>query len=128
MQNDNLLTTDARATIMDACQSISRSADEMKAGCADGDEWDNPEVKAEYDAELRLLERLTALLAAHPGQPEPRAEVTDELIATAGLLAAAVIEYPDFDGDAEHDEPRPLRKIAEDVLAAIDAARTGASS
>ena len=62
------------------------------------------------------------------GQPEPRAEVTDKLIATAGLLAAAVIEYPEFDGDTEHDEPRPLRKIAEDVLAAIDAARTGASS
>ncbi|MBR8409790.1 hypothetical protein [Burkholderia cenocepacia] len=42
-----------------------------------------------------------------------------DLIAKAGLLAAAVIEYPDFDFD-NPDEPRPLCKIAKDVLAAIE--------
>ncbi|WGY69866.1 hypothetical protein KEC55_07835 [Burkholderia cepacia] len=77
MPNDNVLTAEARATIMDACQSISRSADGLKAGCAIGDEWPDAEDKAFYDAELNLLERLTALLT-HPGQPEPRAKVTDD--------------------------------------------------
>ncbi|CAJ6699597.1 Uncharacterised protein [Burkholderia pseudomallei] len=64
------LTAEARATIMDACQSISRGADGLKAGCAIGDEWPDAEDKAFYDAELRLLARLTALIA-RPGQPEP---------------------------------------------------------
>ncbi|BEH18916.1 hypothetical protein [Burkholderia pseudomallei] len=31
MPNDNVLTAEARATIMDACQSISRGADGLKA-------------------------------------------------------------------------------------------------
>ncbi|MGY6240580.1 hypothetical protein ACW910_24360 (plasmid) [Burkholderia ambifaria] len=69
------LTADARATIMDACQSISRSADALKAGCSIDGEWPDADDKAFYDAELRLLERLTALLATQ--QPEPRDEVTD---------------------------------------------------
>ncbi|CAJ6390108.1 Uncharacterised protein [Burkholderia pseudomallei] len=64
------LTAEARATIMDACQSISRGADGLKAGCAIGDEWPDAKDKAFYDAELRLLARLTALIA-RPGQPEP---------------------------------------------------------
>ncbi|MBU9461333.1 hypothetical protein KTE57_17320 [Burkholderia multivorans] len=77
MPNDNVLTADARATIMDACQSISRSADALKeCHTVDGDWGDDVDAKAFYDAELRLLDRLTALLA-HPGQPELRAEVTD---------------------------------------------------
>ncbi|WP_236658650.1 hypothetical protein [Burkholderia thailandensis] len=71
------LTAAARATIMDACQSISRNADGVKAGCAIGDEWPDAEDKAFYDAELQLLARLVALLN-DPGQPEPRAEVTGE--------------------------------------------------
>lgn len=77
MMNDNVLTPEARATIMDACQSISRSADGVKAGCAIGDEWPDAEDKAFYDAELRLLARLVALLN-DSGRPEPRAEVTEQ--------------------------------------------------
>ncbi|WP_146060212.1 hypothetical protein [Burkholderia pseudomallei] len=64
------LTAEARATIMDACQSISRSADSLKAGCVIGDEWPDAEDKAFYDAELRLLARLVALLN-DSGQSEP---------------------------------------------------------
>ncbi len=65
----NKLTAEARATIMDACQSISRSADALKdCHTVDGDWGDDLAAKAFYDAELTLLERLTALLA-HPGQP-----------------------------------------------------------
>ncbi|PFH29084.1 hypothetical protein [Burkholderia sp. JKS000303] len=72
-----MLTKDARATIMDACQSISRNADALKeCHAVDGDWGDELDAKAVYDAELNLLERLTALLATQ--QPEPRAEVTDE--------------------------------------------------
>lgn len=58
------LTAADRATIMDACQSISRSADALKAGCSIDGEWPDADDKAFYDAELRLLERLTALLTA----------------------------------------------------------------
>lgn len=65
------LTAEARATIMDACQSISRSADALRqCHTVDGDWGDDVDAKAFYDAELRLLERLTALIA-RPGQPEP---------------------------------------------------------
>ncbi|MEY8173998.1 hypothetical protein [Burkholderia multivorans] len=72
MPHDNVLTAAARAAIMDACQSISRSADALKeCHTVDGDWGDDGDAKAFYDAELRLLKRLTALLA-HPGQPEPR--------------------------------------------------------
>ncbi|AWD90816.1 hypothetical protein HOT12_gp34 [Burkholderia phage vB_BmuP_KL4] len=70
------LTAAERATIMDACQSISRSADALKdCHTVDGDWGDDVDAKAFYDAELNLLARLTALLATQ--QPEPRAEVTD---------------------------------------------------
>ncbi|CAB3972300.1 hypothetical protein BLA3211_06899 [Burkholderia aenigmatica] len=93
------LTAAERATIMDACQSISRSADALKnCHTVDGDWGDDLDAKAFYDAELRLLERLTALLAAQQPkpqctcdmrtkvlgdgcaicQPESRAEVTDD--------------------------------------------------
>lgn len=69
MPNDNVLTAEARATIMDACASISRSADALKeCHTVDGDWGDDVDAKAFYDAELRLLKRLTALLA-HTGQP-----------------------------------------------------------
>lgn len=62
------LTAAARATIMDACASISRSADALKeCHTVDGDWGDDGDAKAFYEAELRLLKRLTALLA-HPGQ------------------------------------------------------------
>lgn len=78
----NKTLTDAeRATIMDACQSISRSADALKeCHTVDGDWGDDVDAKAFYDAELRLLERLTALLATQ--QPEPREEVTEQFTMT----------------------------------------------
>ncbi|WP_205169348.1 hypothetical protein [Burkholderia sp. LMG 13014] len=120
------LTADARATIMDACQSISRSADELKnCHTVDGDWGDDLEAKAFYEAELRLLGRLTALLAAQQPepqctcdmrtkvlgdgcaicQPEPRAEVTDDDVAKLKRFAGLVLKdhrnggYPgDVDG------------------------------
>ncbi|WP_155257350.1 MULTISPECIES: hypothetical protein [Burkholderia] len=69
------LTDAEHATIMDACQSISRSADALKdCHTVDGDWGDDVDAKAFYDAELRLLGRLTNLLA--PTQ-QPSGEVTD---------------------------------------------------
>ncbi|AYJ74306.1 hypothetical protein phiE131_040 [Burkholderia phage phiE131] len=70
------LTAAARATIMDACQSISRRADEIKESnvSADGT-WCDADEKAFYYAELSLLERLVSLLAT---TQQPRAEVTEE--------------------------------------------------
>ncbi|AIS94924.1 hypothetical protein BTHA_2741 [Burkholderia thailandensis MSMB59] len=77
------LTTAERATIMDACASISHSADELKnCHTVDGDWGDDVDAKAFYDAELRLLARLTALLA--PTQ-QPSSEP-----ASAGVIAAAL--------------------------------------
>ncbi|WP_244254428.1 DUF551 domain-containing protein [Burkholderia vietnamiensis] len=71
------LTDEARATIMDACQSISRSADALKeCHTVDGDWGDDLDAKAFHDAELQLLARLTALLD-QPGRRVPRAEVTE---------------------------------------------------
>ncbi|MBG0879381.1 hypothetical protein H0X90_21565 [Burkholderia sp. 9775_39] len=62
MSNSNV-TSSARSTIMDACQSISRSADALKScHTVDGDWGDDLDAKAFYEAELRLLERLTGLL------------------------------------------------------------------
>ncbi|RQZ17270.1 hypothetical protein DIE15_12420 [Burkholderia sp. Bp9031] len=80
------LTAAERATIIDACQSISRSADGLKAGCAIGDEWPDADDKAFYDAELRLLGRLTDLLSATP-QP-----VADDAAAQSEERAAAIEE------------------------------------
>ncbi|WP_254213292.1 hypothetical protein [Burkholderia multivorans] len=69
------LTAAERATIMDACQSISRSADALKeCHTVDGDWGDDIEAKAHYEAELRLLYRLTNLLAA---TQQPSGEATD---------------------------------------------------
>ncbi|MBU9563065.1 hypothetical protein KTE54_20505 [Burkholderia multivorans] len=66
-----MLTKSERATIMDACQSISRSADALKdCHTVDGDWGDELDAKAFYDAELNLLARLTALLTA----PQPPAQ------------------------------------------------------
>lgn len=71
MPNDNVLTAEARATIMDACQSISRIADALRqCHTVDGDWGDDVDAKAFYDAELRLLARLVALLN-DSGQSEP---------------------------------------------------------
>lgn len=99
MPNDNVLTSDARATIMDACQSISRSADDLKdCHTVDGDWGDDLDAKAIYDAELNLLGRLTALLG-HPGQPEPHAEET--LFADSDERDEFIRACQDFDDDGE---------------------------
>ncbi|WP_153259977.1 hypothetical protein, partial [Burkholderia multivorans] len=87
MPHDNVLTAEARATIMDACASISRSADELKdCHTVDGDWGDDVDAKAFYEAELRLLARLTALLA--PTQ-QPSGEVTAFTTTVGRLLATA---------------------------------------
>ncbi|UEC03930.1 hypothetical protein [Burkholderia vietnamiensis] len=143
MPNDNALTADARATIMDACQSISRSADALKdCHTVDGDWGDDLDAKALYDAELELLGRLTALLDS-PSQPEPRAEVTDTdrlnwLRDEACDLRC--IDMPTGAGDSEvrwivvqHHMSKPHereigRSTTEEPREAIDAALTGASS
>ncbi|WP_249220701.1 hypothetical protein [Burkholderia cenocepacia] len=71
------LTAAVRATIMDAARSLSLRADELKeSNTAIDGTWCDADEKAAYDTEVRLIERLRAHLAAHPGQPEPRAEVT----------------------------------------------------
>lgn len=71
MSNSTVGASSARSTIMDACQSISRSADALKdCHTVDGDWGDDLDAKEIYDGELRLLERLTAMLD-NPGQPEP---------------------------------------------------------
>ncbi|WP_322089971.1 DUF551 domain-containing protein [Burkholderia cenocepacia] len=71
------LTAAVRATIMDAARSLSLRADELKeSNTAIDGTWCDADEKAAYDTEVRLIERLRAHLAAHPGQPEPLAEVT----------------------------------------------------
>ncbi|MCA8249145.1 hypothetical protein LGN12_18460 [Burkholderia multivorans] len=67
------LTDEQRAVMQDAARSLSVRADELKEynTSIDG-EWCDADEKAAYDAEVRLVERLRAILATHPGQPEPR--------------------------------------------------------
>ncbi|MBU9539387.1 hypothetical protein KTE58_23665 [Burkholderia multivorans] len=127
MPHDNVLTAAARAAIMDACQSISRSVDALKeCHTVDGDWGDDVDAKAFYDAELRLLDRLTALLA-HPGQPEPRAEVTNsEVRALLQLEEAIRHDRAMFEGTS--DEDNPMGSLVTTALKVLDAARTGASS
>ncbi|MBU9468612.1 hypothetical protein LGM75_24655 [Burkholderia multivorans] len=97
-----MLTAEARATIMDACQSISRSADALKdCHTIDGDWGDDTDAKAFYDAELRLLGRLTALLA--PTQ-QPSGEVTGwQPIETAPVDTEVVVFWLDPESP-EHPE------------------------
>ncbi|MBR7929443.1 hypothetical protein [Burkholderia ambifaria] len=100
------LTAAERATIMDACQSISRSADALKScHTVDGDWGDDLDAKAFYDAELRLLGRLTTLLD-HLGHPEPRIGATDgDPVSLEGLRAAILTPRPivrDEDGMLSH--------------------------
>ncbi|WP_235557790.1 hypothetical protein [Burkholderia multivorans] len=92
------LTAAARATIVDACQSISRSADALKeCHTVDGDWGDDIEAKAQYEAELRLLDRLTNLLAT---TQQPSGEVTAFTTTVGRLLATA----PHFE-ECETPEP-----------------------
>lgn len=136
------LTADARATIMDACQSVSRSADALKdCHTVDGDWGDDLDAKAFYDAELNLLARLTALLD-NPGQPEPRAEVTDaarDMLTYnkqpdnvgAWRIGEACRKAADTPGGDYIDQGLVLLKELQANgygVIAIDAARSGASS
>ncbi|WP_322038212.1 hypothetical protein [Burkholderia cenocepacia] len=61
------LTDEQRAVMQDAVRSISLRADELKESntALDGT-WCDADEKAAYEAEVRLIERLRALLAAHP--------------------------------------------------------------
>ncbi|SAK17624.1 hypothetical protein UA21_01733 [Burkholderia multivorans] len=70
MPNDNVLTDDLRTVLQDAARSLSLRADELReSNTAIDGTWCDADEKAAYDAEVRLIERLRALLAAHPGQP-----------------------------------------------------------
>ncbi|MBU9496227.1 hypothetical protein [Burkholderia multivorans] len=145
MPHDNVLTAAARAAIMDACQSISRSVDALKeCHTVDGDWGDDGDAKAFYDAELRLLGRLTALLA--PTQ-QPSGEVKDDPITALLAMHAEVLdqnEYAYFELAytrrtewmawicSNHRDDDPNRKVLargqgstphEACAAAIDAAR-----
>ncbi|KVR83065.1 hypothetical protein [Burkholderia vietnamiensis] len=71
------LTDELRAVMQDAARSLSVRADELKESNTSIDgKWCDADEKAAYDAEVRLVERLRALLATQ--QPEPRDEVTEE--------------------------------------------------
>lgn len=89
-----------------------------------------------------------ALLAAHPDQPDPRAEVTDEAAASYAYAQPGSIEFDGAEAFAQHVQSERVKTLivaAEQVVsadracalddsdinalaAAIDAARTGASS
>ncbi|HDR8989782.1 TPA: hypothetical protein QDA93_002389 [Burkholderia vietnamiensis] len=73
----------------------------------------------------RAIER--EVLAAHPGQPEPRAEVTDaEVRALLQLEEAIRHDREMFEGTS--DEDNPMGSLVTTALKVLDAARTGASS
>lgn len=116
MPNDNVLTGEQRKAIRWAARATSN---------------------------LATREALMSLLAAHPGQPEPRAEVTDTQRLdwlrdeTCDLRC---IDVPTGGGDSDvrwvvlqHHMSKPHereigRSATEEPREAIDAARTGASS
>ncbi|WP_124485594.1 MULTISPECIES: hypothetical protein [unclassified Burkholderia] len=72
------LTDEQRSDIHAAIRAIAEYSDEIKASnvTASGTWCDAYEEQA-YESYVALLTRLRAILAAHPSQPEPRAEVTD---------------------------------------------------
>ncbi|AVA32981.1 hypothetical protein [Cupriavidus metallidurans] len=60
----NGLAAESRTTILDAMRSISKNADELKdCHTVDGDWGNEIDAKATYEAEVRLIDRLGALLA-----------------------------------------------------------------
>lgn len=106
MPNDNVLTERQRMDLLLVADDMSVSGD------------------------AKLADALRALLAAHPGQPEPRAEVTEaEISAAARVLSDSNADlcYVDRDDNwkIHGDEFRLEAKAA---LEAAAAARTGASS
>ncbi|SMG01234.1 FIG00461683: hypothetical protein [Burkholderia singularis] len=121
---------------MDACQSISRSADAFKYGCSIDGEWPDSDDKTFYEAELNLLERLVGLLD-YPGQPEPRAEVTDTERLDWLIAQQAWIQWTVRDGSIrqcqvyDQDEDENYHILSGDdryfntPREAIDAAREG---
>ncbi|WP_334004256.1 hypothetical protein [Burkholderia cepacia] len=87
MPNDNVLTAGER-------NAIERAISEVELCC-----------------QFSLANELRALLAADPGQPQPRAEVTDAIAAVGKVLEANAVYFG-------RDK---LQQI-------VEAARTGASS
>ncbi|WP_198386207.1 hypothetical protein [Burkholderia ubonensis] len=105
------LTTAERATIMDACQSISRSADALKkCHTVDGDWGDDVDAKAFYEAELRLLARLTALLA-------PTQQPSDE-----PSLKNPMVRFPTEEDIREWEEAHKRQPSGEPASAGVIAA------
>ncbi|KVO82436.1 hypothetical protein WL21_08940 [Burkholderia ubonensis] len=105
------LTTAERATIMDACQSISRSADALKkCHTVDGDWGDDVDAKAFYEAELRLLARLTALLA-------PAQQPSDE-----PSLKNPMVRFPTEEDIREWEEAHKRQPSGEPASAGVIAA------
>ncbi|WP_249207064.1 hypothetical protein [Burkholderia cenocepacia] len=105
------LTDEQRAVMQDAVRSISLRADELKESntALDGT-WCDADEKAAYEAEARLIERLHALLAAHPGQTEPRTVADADL---AALLPGTYYMDPPDGGDISLLEQ--LRRMAKDA-------------
>lgn len=105
------LTDEQRAVMQDAVRSISLRADELKESntALDGT-WCDADEKAAYEAEVRLIERLHALLAAHPGQTEPRTVADADL---AALLPGTYYMDPPDGGDISLLEQ--LRRMAKDA-------------
>ncbi|QIX16387.1 hypothetical protein [Burkholderia multivorans] len=87
MPNDNVLTDDLRTVLQDAARSLSLRADELReSNTAIDGTWCDADEKAAYDAEVRLVERLRAILATQ--QPEPRASASFIAAAIAVIKAA----------------------------------------
>ncbi|MBR8083112.1 hypothetical protein KDX23_10185 [Burkholderia vietnamiensis] len=100
MPNDNALTGEQRKAIRWAARATSN---------------------------LATREALMSLLAAHPGQPEPSAELTNaEVRALLQLEEAIRHDRAMFEGTS--DEDNPMGSLVTTALKALDAARTGASS
>ncbi|MCA8073156.1 hypothetical protein [Burkholderia vietnamiensis] len=120
------LTDELRAVMQDAARSLSVRADELKESNTSIDgKWCDADEKAAYDAEVRLVERLRALLATQ--QPEPSAELTNaEVRALLQLEEAIRHDRAMFEGTS--DEDNPMGSLVTTALKALDAARTGASS
>ncbi|KVF08958.1 hypothetical protein WJ04_09000 [Burkholderia vietnamiensis] len=114
------LTEELRAVMQDAARSLSVRADELKeSNTSINGEWCDADEKAAYDAEVRLVERLRALLATQ--QPEPRDEVTEFL----SDVATQNPEKPDYWSACSQCERNIDR--AQDLLDGL-AARAGDAS
>lgn len=95
--------------------------------CESGSTPDRKEARSAIHAFYRR-----SLLAAHPGQPEPRAEVTDDDKLCAEryrwLRARGGAMWQVYVANENPKKADGKRAIGSDYDAAVDAARTGASS